>query len=257
MLNIVVSGVNGKMGQTLVESSKEFTNCQIVAGVDRDITEQNGFEVYQNFFDIRKKIDIMIDFSNPFNLTSILNYCIEINLPVVICTTGFTSFQYEELHIASRIIPIFLSSNMSLGINLLIDLVKKAATVLYSNFDIEIVEKHHNRKLDAPSGTALTIAKEINDSIESELKYVYGRETKTERRNKEEIGIHSIRGGSVVGEHSVLFLGKDEILEVTHKANSRNIFAIGALKAAIFLKDAPPGFYGMKNLIENSYEEMN
>ncbi len=193
----------------------------------------------------------MIDFSNPAALPGLLDYTVSRNIPVVIATTGLSREDEQAMRAASEKIPVFWSANMSIGICLLKELVKKAAAFLGESYDIEIVERHHNRKLDAPSGTALAIADAINASAGDKYCYEYDRHSRRAKRKKTEIGISSVRGGNIVGDHEVIFAGQNEIIEINHKAMSRNLFADGAVKAAFFLKDKPAGFYGMDSLYKN------
>jgi 4-hydroxy-tetrahydrodipicolinate reductase len=192
---------------------------------------------------------VIIDFSNPDALESIVEYAVNNKIPLVMATTGLSSDQKSALKAASTKIPVFFSANMSLGVNLLIDLVKKAAKVLKDNFDIEIIEKHNNQKLDAPSGTALAIADAINTVFEQRQEYIFDRHSRRKKRSKNEIGIHAVRGGTIVGEHQVIFSGNDEIIEINHIAMSKKIFAEGALKAASFIHQKAPGIYGMNDLV--------
>ncbi|MTI69754.1 MAG: 4-hydroxy-tetrahydrodipicolinate reductase [Firmicutes bacterium] len=250
MLKILLNGCNGKMGQVLADEIKAQENMEAVAGVDRHPDKiTNTFPVYEDIFKCKEKVDIIIDFSNPYYLTGLLDYALEKNIGVVIATTGFTNQDLENIKTASKKIPVFFSANMSLGINVLNSLVKKATKVLHESFDIEIIEKHHKHKLDSPSGTAYMIAKEINEELNNSKEYVFGRYGTKEKRRDEEIGIHSIRGGSIVGEHSVIYAGDDEVLEVKHIASSKKIFAAGSIKAAKFLYKKEPGFYNMDDLI--------
>ena len=210
-----------------------------------------SFPIFSSINDVNIKADIIIDFSNPLALNSILEYSQNQKLPVVICTTGFSKEQVEKINEASKNIPVFYSGNMSLGINLLIELCQKATNVLGDSFDIEIIEKHHNQKIDAPSGTALMIANGISEHLDEKYEYKYNRTTSREKRKKNEIGIHSIRGGTITGDHEVIFAGKDEIITISHHAASRNIFANGAINAAKYILNKTPGLYKMKNLINN------
>jgi len=249
MINVLLNGCNGKMGQNIVQCSRFRNDLAIVAGLD--ITPGDGypFPVYTNPRDIREKIDLIIDFSHPSALDTVLGYALEKKLPVVIATTGFNQEQKRKIERAASEIPILLSANMSLGINLLIQLVKTAVKTLYGSFDIEIVEKHHNQKVDAPSGTALAIADAINAAIApNRMKYVYDRHSSNQKRTRDEIGIHAIRGGTITGEHTVIFAGNDEIIEIKHTALSKRLFAEGALKAATFLYGKEPGLYGMQDI---------
>jgi len=251
MINILLNGCNGKMGQNIVQCARFRNDLCIVAGLDVSPNGISPFPVYTDPGQIREKIDLIIDFSHPTALDRILGYALEKKLPIVIATTGFSPEQKEKIEKAGSEIPVLLSANMSLGINLLIQLVKTAAKTLYGSFDIEIIEKHHNQKVDAPSGTALAIADAINAAIApNQLKYVYDRHSSNQKRTRDEIGIHAIRGGTITGEHTVLFAGNDEILEIRHTSLSRRLFAEGALKAATFLYGKPPGFYRMQDIFE-------
>jgi len=221
----------------------------IVAGVDTAVKEDAGYPVYTEPGQVKEKVDIIIDFSHPSALEGILKYAVEKSLPIVIATTGHSDAQKDLIINASKSIPVLLSANMSLGINLILDLAKRAAKMLQGTFDIEIIEKHHNQKIDAPSGTALAIADSINSAIPGkEMKYVYDRHSARQKRTTDEIGIHSIRGGTIPGEHSIIFAGNDEVIEIKHTAISRDLFAEGAVKAAAFLYGKPPGFYKMQDI---------
>ncbi len=251
MINILMSGCNGKMGQVITRLAGEFDDLNIVAGFDISAAFTNTYPVFTDLRKVDIKIDAIIDFSNPLAFDNILNFALSRNIPLVMATTGLSQSNMAALEIASNQIPVFFSANMSLGVNLLIDLVKKAAKLLYSNFDIEIIEKHHNQKVDAPSGTALAIADSINSVIESKAEYTYDRHSRRKKRSKNEIGIHAMRGGTIVGEHSVIFAGNDEIIELNHIAMSKDVFGVGALRAARFISNKKPGFYNMNSLIEN------
>ncbi len=250
-MDIILCGCNGKMGQAIVNESQKFCNMNIVSGVDIKPDSSKSFPIFSSINDVNIKADIIIDFSNPLALNSILEYSQNQKLPVVICTTGFSKEQVEKINEASKNIPVFYSGNMSLGINLLIELCQKATNVLGDSFDIEIIEKHHNQKIDAPSGTALMIANGISEHLDEKYEYKYNRTTSREKRKKNEIGIHSIRGGTITGDHEVIFAGKDEIITISHHAASRNIFANGAINAAKYILNKTPGLYKMKNLINN------
>ncbi len=251
MTSIILNGANGKMCENvfkLVENNPE--NFKIVLGIDPNPNSKKfyNFKVERNFpNDV--VADVVIDFSNPNSLDAILSYAQNKKTPIVIATTGYSKEQIEKIKNASKNIPIFFTFNMSLGINLLISLVKKSYNILKNNFDIEIIEKHHNQKIDAPSGTALMIADAINEEAGNEFNYVYDRQKVRKKREKNEIGIHSIRGGTIVGEHEVIFSGEDEMLKISHIATSKKIFALGALKAAEFIKNKSTGIYNMKDLI--------
>lgn len=249
MINILLSGCNGKMGQVITRLSEQYDDLKIAAGYDIADTGKNAYPVCTELDKCKIHPDVMIDFSNPAALDKLIDYSIKNRIPAVICTTGLSQAQIKQLEKASQSVPIFFSANMSLGINLLIELVKKAARLLELNYDIEIIEKHHNQKLDAPSGTALAIADSINSVLSQKQEYVYDRHSRRKKRSKTEIGIHAIRGGTIVGEHSVIFAGNDEIIEVNHTAMSKDIFGTGALRAARFLFGKEPGMYDMNDLI--------
>ena len=247
MTKIIMNGCNGKMGQVISRIVAEDETCEIVAGFDISDKGTNTYPVYTNPADFHGEADVVIDFSHPDCLEGLLGYCKSRKLPVIVATTGLSNQQKNIMEAASRDIPVFFSANMSLGINLLIDLAKKATKLLGESFDIEIIEKHHNQKIDAPSGTALAIADAIAEDMEAE--YVYDRHTSRKKRKKSEIGIHAVRGGTIVGEHTVIFAGNDEIIELKHQAASKEIFAVGAVKAAKFLAGKAPGMYCMNDLI--------
>lgn len=252
MINILMSGCNGKMGQVITRLSENYENLKIVAGFDLYAQAKNDYPVFSKFRDCNVKVDVIIDFSNPDAFENVLNFALEKKIALVMATTGLSQIQRKQLDEAARTIPVFFSANMSLGVNLVIDLVKKAVKVLESSFDIEIVEKHHNQKLDAPSGTALAIADAINSTLDQKQEYMYDRHSRRRKRSKNEIGIHAVRGGTIVGDHSVIFAGSDEIIEINHMAMSKDIFGTGALKAANFLASKAPGLYNMTDLIEDS-----
>lgn len=252
MINLIINGCNGKMGQVLSSLALKDENFNIVAGFDIfDNNNNNNYPVYKNPFDCDKKADVIIDFSHPDLLENLLSYAVSKNIPVVIATTGLSQRQKEKLNEVSSKIPVFFSANMSLGINLLIDLVCKASKVLNNGFDVEIIEKHHNQKIDAPSGTALAIADAITNTSGGNKDYVYDRHSVRKKRGKNEIGIHAIRGGTIVGEHSVIFAGNNEIIEIKHTAMSKEIFALGALRAAKFIIGKSNAFYDMKDLVDS------
>lgn len=237
------------MGQVITRLSEQYDDLKIVAGCDISDNGKNAYPVFTNLKSCNVKADVIIDFSHPSALEGLMAYSSEKKLPAVIATTGLSNMQENLLAQVSTKIPIFHSANMSLGINLLIDLVKKAAKVLETNFDIEIIEKHHNQKIDAPSGTALAIADSINSVLDQKQEYIYDRHSRRKKRSKTEIGIHAIRGGTIVGDHTVMFAGNDEVIEITHRAMSRDILGVGALRAARFICGKKPGLYDMNDLI--------
>ncbi len=250
MINIALFGCNGKMGQVISSLLENDSDAKISFGFDINNTKTNCYPVYDDITKIKEKADVVIDFSHPAILESIIKYCKEQKTGAVIATTGLNSDQIADIDDLSKEVAVFRSANMSLGINLLISLVKKAASILEDKFDIEIIEKHHNQKIDAPSGTALMIADEISKSLKDEPQYVYDRHSVRKKRSKNEIGLHAVRGGTIVGEHDVIFAGNDEIIEINHKAMSKEIFAVGAIKAAKFIADKENGMYSMSELIE-------
>lgn len=249
MIKIIMNGCNGKMGQVITRLAAEDSDCEIVAGFDVNTSVENTYPVYSDPNEYDGPADVVIDFSHPSCLTGLLDYCKKRKLPVILCTTGFTPEQKEEFKEASKEIPVFFSANMSLGINLLIALAKTATKLLEGSFDIEIIEKHHNQKIDAPSGTALAIADAIDDTLSYPAEYVYDRHSVRRKRGSHEIGLHSVRGGTIVGEHEVLFAGTDEVIELKHSAHSKEVFAVGAIKAAKFIISKPAGMYDMNDLI--------
>lgn len=249
MINILLCGANGKMGNAVRRIAENEAAVKIVAGFDIN-KQECEFPVYDDLSKVAERIDCIIDFSHPALTDAILDYAKANKIPAVICTTGLSKEQISKLEFYSKDTPIFFSANMSIGVNLIIDLVCKASKVLDSNFDIEIIEKHHNQKLDAPSGTALAIADAISDTVSFNPQYVYDRHSVRKKRDKSEIGIHAVRGGNIVGEHSVIFAGNDEVIEIKHQATSKEVFAVGAVRAAIFMKDKPAGLYNMSQLVK-------
>ena len=250
MIQVMISGCNGRMGQVVTAMCAENPNIQVVAGVDVNPAKKNDYPVYTDPMEFNGHVDCIIDFSNPAALPALLGYCKKSGAAVVLATTGYTQEQLETIQAASKEIRIFKSANMSLGINVLLSLVKQAAKVLGSSCDIEIVEKHHNRKLDAPSGTAIMIADAAASELKAQPEYVFERHSVRQPRGKQEIGISSVRGGTIVGEHEILFAGADEVLEIRHAAYSREIFANGAVRAAEFLSGrTAPGMYNMEDLV--------
>lgn len=252
MIKILLSGCNGKMGRVITACVADRCDCKIVAGFDINTESHAGFPVYANPSNCNVEADIIIDFSHPSALNGVLYYAKEHTLPVVVATTGLSNEQIVQIHAASEYLPIFFSGNMSLGISLVTELAKKAASVLGEDFDIEIIEKHHNQKIDAPSGTALMIADAIADTVNYNAKYVYERHSVRQKRSKTEIGISSVRGGTIVGEHEILFAGHDENITITHTAMSKEIFAVGSINAALFLMKKGPGLYSMSDLVQEA-----
>lgn len=253
MTLIVLNGATGSMGKKVVDvvekNSKKF---KIVLGIDINYKKKSYKEINilnkwpQNF-----KADVLIDFSHPDSLEDVLKFATTNKMPLVIATTGYSKIQIQKIKNASEEIPIFFTFNMSLGVNLMVNLVTKAYSILKENFNIEIIEKHHNQKIDSPSGTALMLAQAINEKANGRFKYVYNRQSIRKKREENEIGIHSIRGGTIVGEHEVLFAGNDEILTISHTATSKSVFAQGALKAAEFIKTKKQGLFNMTDIVRD------
>ncbi len=249
MTDIILTGCFGRMGKNVAACYGE--DCRIVAGVD-SVPGQADFPTYTRIFDVTEKADVIVDFSNRALTFDILEYATEKGIPCVICTTGHTPEEIGYIKKCSDKIAIFRSGNMSLGINLISTLAAEAAKTLGEDFDVEIIEKHHRNKLDAPSGTAIMIADAVNSVTDEKSEYVYGRAERREIRPKREIGISSIRGGDIVGEHEVLFCGGGEVISIKHIAESREVFAHGALRAAAYMKGKMCGLYSMKELIKES-----
>lgn len=249
MTDITICGACGKMGRVIYDIISARNDCRVVSGVDKVGESYGDFPVYNKISKLESKPDVIIDFSHPSLLDDLLEYCLTNGVAAVIATTGYSQEQISKIHKAAESIPIFFTFNMSLGINLLADLAKRAVKVLGDQFDIEIVEKHHNQKIDAPSGTALMIADAINQVRENSMQYVYDRHSQRKKREKREIGLHSVRGGTIVGEHQVIFAGQSEVLTLSHSAQSKELFAAGAVNAAVFMPGKAPGLYDMSHLI--------
>ncbi len=249
MVNILISGALGKMGQVVANTVKNTTNCKLVAGFDTKEQDMGFYHVYSDINAIDENIDVIIDFSNPLALDSVLSFALKNRVALVLCTTGYSKNDEDKIKEASSEIAVFYSGNMSLGVNLLIELCKKACMVLDDSFDIEIIEQHHNQKIDAPSGTALMIADAISEQ-RNNSKYAYDRHSVRKKRDKNEIGIHSVRAGNIVGEHQVIFSGNDEVITISHSARSKQIFATGAVNAAKFIKGRQAGMYSMKEMLK-------
>lgn len=252
MTNILFCGISGRMGKATYERTIGSNRYRIVCGVDPTSSEGYPFPIYPTIGKCKEIPDVIVDFSHHTALPAILNYALEKKIPAVICTTGHTEEEIALMKTTAEKIPLFFSRNMSIGINLLIELSKKAASLLGDDFNIEIVEAHHNQKLDAPSGTALMIADEIKSTVDYDADYVYDRHSVRQKRDPHEIGIHSIRAGSIVGEHSVIFGGSGEVITLSHSALSRSVFADGALRAAEFVIGKPSGMYDMSDIIRNA-----
>ena len=252
MVNVIVSGINGRMGRAIEQMCKlDGSKVQIIAGVDVNLGIPHEFPTVSDINELSCKADALIDFSHHSAAKVLCDYSAKTETPVIFCTTGYTEEERYIIKKTSEKVAVFRSGNMSLGINLLIELSKKAAEIL-EGFDIEIIEQHHNQKLDAPSGTALMIADGIKE-VKENSHYVYDRTQVRQKRAPEEIGIHSVRGGSIVGEHEVIFAGRNENVILRHSALSREVFADGALKAAEFIKGKGAGMYNMSNVLENLF----
>ena len=253
MIKIAISGAAGRIGRTAYKSLIGSTEFEAVFGVDVNGADDLPYPVYRKFSDSPLEADVVIDFSSPAALDDILAYATEKRARLVLATTGYTEEQEKRVEYASRDIPVFRASNMSLGVNLLGSLAKEAAKFLGDDYDIEIVETHHNHKLDSPSGTAITLANQINSVRDNSLVPTYGRHAAKHRREPNEIGIHSVRGGTVVGKHEVMFLGTGEVITLMHEAENKEVFVRGALRAAKFLMDKTSGLYDMTSIIAQNY----
>lgn len=249
MVRILLCGCAGHMGAAVRSFAAQREDCQIAAGVDISGGALE-FPVYKHISEVKEEADVVVDFSHPSALSDILAYCrANPGTAAVLCTTGYSPEQTEEVKAAAKELPVFYSRNMSLGVNLLMELAKKAEAVLGADFDVEIVEAHHNQKIDAPSGTALMLADAVNQVRENSMKYTYDRHSQRKKRGPGEIGIHSVRGGTIVGEHQVIFAGTHEVLALSHSAQSKELFAAGAVNAAAYMAGRGPGLYDMSNLV--------
>ncbi|MDE7379560.1 MAG: 4-hydroxy-tetrahydrodipicolinate reductase [Clostridia bacterium] len=248
MIKIAVCGACGKMGQNILELLETDAEAQTFCGIDPNGGNCKDIKVYKSFNEIEGKPDVIIDFSSPAALESELEYAVKNNVPAVIGSTGFTPEQLKAIEAASKKVAVFRTANFSLGVNLLCELVKRAAQTLGEKFDIEIIERHHNKKVDAPSGTAIMLAESANSAFDGEKQYLNGREGICGKRGNE-IGIHAVRGGTIVGEHEVAFCGEDEIITLSHSARSKKVFAAGAIRAAKWLAGKPAGLYNMGDLL--------
>ncbi len=250
MTRIIMHGCNGKMGQVITGLCKEDENAKIVAGIDVVDNRDNGYPVFTDIDACDVEADVIIDFAAAVAVDKLLDYAKNKKIPVVLCTTGLTPNQINKVAETSKDVAILKSANMSLGINTIMKLLKDAANIFApAGFDIEIVEKHHNQKVDAPSGTALALADSINEARNNEYEYVYDRSQVRKKREKKELGISAVRGGTIVGEHEVIFAGVDEVIEIKHTAYSKSVFAKGAVEAAKFLAGKTSGMYDMADVI--------
>jgi len=252
MVNVIMHGCNGKMGRNIAALIADDSEITLAAGVDAFDEGKNPFPVFKDIRDCDTEADVIIDFSAAPAVDNLLTYCEEKKVPCVLCTTGLSEEQLQRVEEVSKKVAILKSANMSLGINMLLKLLKEAAkTLVPAGYDIEIVEKHHNLKKDAPSGTALALGDTINEEFDNEFDYVFDRSTRREVRPKKEIGFASVRGGTIVGDHDVIFAGTDEVITFSHSAYSKAVFAKGAVQAAKYLKGKPAGLYNMSNVIDN------
>ena len=250
MTRAIMNGCNGKMGQCITGICAQDPDIEIVAGIDTYDGIKNDYPVFKSLADCDVEADVIIDFSNAKAVDALIDHCVEKQIPVVLCTTGLSEEQLDKVEKAYEKVAILKSANMSLGINTLMELLKKAATVFApAGFDMEIVEKHHNQKLDAPSGTALALADSMNEALDEAYTYKYDRSQERKKRDKYEIGISAVRGGNIVGEHEVIFAGQDEVIEFKHTAYSKAVFAKGAVEAAKFLNGKGAGHYDMADVI--------
>lgn len=249
MVEVILHGCNGRMGQMLSGLIAEDEEMKVVAGIEPSGEAKNDYPVYKSFDELKETADVIIDFSTASAIDSLLDYCEKTNTPLVLCSTGLSEAQLDRVENLANESAVLVSANMSLGINVLLKLLKSVTGTLYGNgFDIEIVEKHHNQKLDAPSGTALALADVMKDELD-DISYNLDRTKVRKKRERNEIGISAVRGGTIVGEHEVIFAGTDEVIEIKHTAYSRAIFAKGAMSAAKFLKGKNAGKYSMSDVI--------
>lgn len=255
MTKIIITGCNGRMGQMITDIVTEDNDAVIVAGVDIVNNRNNSYPVFTDISDCDIMADVIIDVSSSQGIEERISYAVDKHIPVIVCSTGMSDSQIAYITEASKKVAVLKSANMSLGINLLMKLVKEAAKRLADNgFDIEIIEKHHNVKKDAPSGTAYMLAESVKKGFAKDMHFIYGREGIGNVREKNTIGIHAVRGGTIVGEHEVLFCGDDEIITLSHSARSKKIFAIGAIQAALFIHKKEAGLYNMQDILSTLFD---
>ena len=248
MTKLFLFGISGKMGKAIVETTRAGEGFTVTGGFDR--VPHPEIKTYTDVDAVPCDFDVIVDFSRPELLDNVIALAEKYNKGVVIATTGYSESQLKRIEALSEKVAVLKSGNMSIGVNLLLDLVEKAVKTLKDSFDIEIIEKHHNQKIDAPSGTAIALADAINEEFNNEYKYVFDRSQVREKRSQKEIGISAVRGGTIVGDHDVIFAGRDEVITINHTAYSKELFAVGAVKAAKYLAGKPAGFYTMKNVME-------
>ncbi len=251
MVRMIMHGCNGRMGHVIVDLCKEDNDIQVVAGVDAFGDNNYDFPVFKSLAECDVDADVIVDFSNASAVDGLLDYCVSKSIPVVLCSTGLSAQQLDKVKEASAKVAVLKSANMSVGVNVLIKVLKEVSPLFAAaGFDIEIVEKHHNQKLDAPSGTAIALADSINESLNNEYEYVNDRSTRRQKRPVKEIGISAVRGGTIVGDHDVIFAGLDEVVTLSHRAYSRAIFGKGAIQAAKFLAGKSAGMYDMSDVLQ-------
>ncbi|MCL2401811.1 MAG: 4-hydroxy-tetrahydrodipicolinate reductase [Oscillospiraceae bacterium] len=253
MLKIIISGSSGHMGKAVTELALNDQDITIAAGFDVNAQKLYNFPIYAEPLEFSGSANVVVDFSTPAALGGLLSFCLEKKTPLVLCTTGYSEDDLQAIHKTAETLPVFMSGNMSLGINLLADLVRRSCAALGLSFDVEIVERHHRRKVDAPSGTALLLADAAREALPYDPEYIYARQSRREARQSHEIGISAVRGGTIVGEHEVIFAGHDEVIELKHTAFSRDVFAAGALRAAKFMAEVrKPGLYDMRDVLNSA-----
>lgn len=250
MIRMLLNGCNGKMGKVISEMAKSSKTISIVSGIDKN-SSNLSYPCYNHIDECKDEIDVILDFSRPEALDALCKYSKQKNVPIVFCTTGYTSEQLSKIHSLSNQVAVFHSANMSIGINIINNMLRSISNMLYKDFDIEIIEKHHNQKMDSPSGTALLLANTIKDSIKEETTFVNGRNGLA-KRQPSEIGIHAVRGGNIIGDHEIIFAGIGECIEIKHTAISREVFAIGALKACEYIYEKKKGLYNMDDVVNIS-----
>lgn len=250
MIKMIMHGCNGKMGQVITGIVAEDAQAELVAGIDVNDNVPNSYPVFTDITACNVEADVIIDFSTAKAVDVLLDYAVEKQIPIVLCTTGLSEEQLAHVDAASKQVAVLKSANMSLGINTIMKLLQQAAQVFApAGYDIEIVEKHHNQKLDAPSGTAIALADSINEAMDYKYEYIYDRSQRRQKREAKELGISAVRGGTIVGEHEVIFAGTDEVIEIRHTAYSKAVFAKGAVEAGKFLAGKAPGLYNMSDVI--------
>ena len=250
MINILISGANGRMGKKVFEACAKDNEVKAVCGVDLVDCINNEFNIYSSFSKVTEKVDVVIDFSSRLNLTNVLEFCVKTGAKAILCATGMTEEDIALIKKTSEKVALFRSSNMSLGVNILVNLIKQASLAL-KGYDIEIIEKHHNKKVDAPSGTALMMSGAVKEVLPEKYE-IFGREGFVGKRTENEIGVHAVRGGNIVGEHDILFIGENEVITLSHSASDRAMFAEGAIKAAKFMAKQSCGLFDMQDVIKEN-----